>query len=75
MISGAFSRFDHDHFFEQVDGKTLMLDIFDYDSPFGFLGKFADSLFLKTYMKNLLIVRNKLIKNVAESDEWQNFLV
>lgn len=74
MVSGAFARFDHDHFFEEIDSKTIMRDVFDYDSPLGFLGNIADFLFLENYMKNLLIARNNLIKQVAESDEWQKFL-
>lgn len=75
MVSGAFKRFDHEHFFEEIDGKTIMRDIFDYDSPLGFLGKIADFLFLENYMKNLLIARNELIKRVAESDEWKKFII
>ncbi|MBX7173465.1 MAG: SRPBCC family protein [Pyrinomonadaceae bacterium] len=74
MVSGAFARFDHEHFFEEIDGKTVMRDAFDYDSPLGFLGKMADFLFLENYMKNLLIARNETIKRVAESDEWRKFL-
>lgn len=74
MVSGAFKRFDHDHFFEEIDGKTLMKDVFDYDSPLGFLGSVADFLFLENYMKNLLINRNEMIKRIAESDEWKKFL-
>lgn len=43
MVSGAFARFDHDHFFEATaDGGTLMRDVFDYSSPCGFLGRLAD---------------------------------
>ena len=73
MVSGAFARFDHDHFFETVDEKTLMRDVFDYDSPLGFLGQIADFLFLESYMKNLLSERNLAIKQVAESEEWRKF--
>jgi ligand-binding SRPBCC domain-containing protein len=74
MIKGAFARFDHDHFFEELDGKTLMHDVFDYDSPLGIIGKAADFLFLEDYMRNLLIARNQIIKNVAESNDWKKFL-
>ncbi len=74
MVSGAFKRFDHDHFFEESDGKTVMRDVFDYDSPLGFLGKIADFLFLENYMKKMLTIRNDLIKQVAESDEWRKFI-
>lgn len=74
MVKGAFARFDHDHYFEERDGKTLMRDIFDYDSPFWFFGKIADALFLERYMTNLLTKRNLLIKKIAESEDWRKFI-
>jgi ligand-binding SRPBCC domain-containing protein len=74
MVKGAFKRFDHDHFFETRNSRTIMKDVFDYDSPLGFLGKLADGLFLENYMKKLLESRNKLIKAVAESDEWKKYI-
>lgn len=74
QVSGAFKRFDHDHFFEELDGKTLMRDVFNYDSPFGFLGKIADFLLLESYMRDLLVKRNGLIKRVAETEEWRKFI-
>jgi len=74
MVSGAFRRFDHDHYFELVAGQTLMKDVFDYTSPLGMLGHLADSIFLKRYMTNLLERRNRLIKSVAESDAAEAFL-
>lgn len=43
-----------------------MIDIFNYKSPFGILGKFADWLFLKRYMSNFLLKRNHLIKEHCE---------
>ncbi len=67
QVQGAFRRFDHDHFFTEADGSTLMRDVFDFDSPFGFLGSFANYLFLTRYMTALLNGRNRLIKQVAES--------
>lgn len=39
MLRGAFTRFDHDHFFEHYHGVTAMKDVFDYTSPCGFLGR------------------------------------
>jgi ligand-binding SRPBCC domain-containing protein len=74
MVKGAFARFDHDHFFETNDSQTIMRDVFDYESPFGILGKIADKLFVEKYMIKLLAERNSLIKQVAESDGWQKFL-
>lgn len=74
MIKGAFKRFTHDHFFERKGEKVLMKDVFDYTSPLRILGKFADALFLESYMRILLTERNLLIKKIAESEDWRKFL-
>ena len=74
MVRGAFRRFDHDHFFEQIGGKTTVKDVFDYDSPLGILGKFADALFLENHLREMLEERNQIIKAAAESDDWRKFL-
>jgi ligand-binding SRPBCC domain-containing protein len=74
MISGAFKSFRHEHHFLQQAESTLMQDIFDFESPLGIAGKLANGLFLTTYMKNLLIQRNRTIKAVAEGNEWKRFL-
>jgi ligand-binding SRPBCC domain-containing protein len=75
MVSGAFARFDHDHRFEATPGGTRMTDVFDYTSPLGVLGRFADALFLERYMRALLAERNRVIKAAAESDRWRAFLL
>ena len=66
-FSGAFKSFKHEHIFTSEGKQTLMIDKFYFQSPFGFLGKLANVLFLKSYMKNLLITRNELLKVKAES--------
>lgn len=74
MVSGAFKRFKHMHRFSEIEKGTLVTEVFDYTSPWGFLGKVADVLFLERYMRNLLLERNKVIKEFAESDKWQRIL-
>jgi ligand-binding SRPBCC domain-containing protein len=74
MISGAFKRFDHDHYFESRGEKTLVKDMFDYDSPLGFLGKIADVLLVESHMREMLEERNQIIKAAAESPDWRRFL-
>lgn len=66
MVKGAFKSFKHEHHFEDSDNGILMRDIFNYQSPFGFLGKIADYLFLKNYMTQFLIERNLMIKEYSE---------
>ena len=66
---GAFKSFSHQHLFEKIsEEKTQLIDIFEYESPLGILGKLADKLFLKSYMKRFLLERNQVIKTTAESD-------
>jgi ligand-binding SRPBCC domain-containing protein len=74
MVSGAFARFTHDHYFLETESGTLMKDVFDYLSPLGFIGRMADELFLERYMTRLLAERNRLIKLTAESDDWRRFI-
>ena len=74
MEEGIFKKFKHEHIFEEQTGITIMTDIFDYESPFGFLGKIADKVFLANYMRRLLQKRNEIIKEFAESDRWKEIL-
>ncbi len=66
MEKGAFKRFYHVHDFIEKENGTLMIDTFDYTSPFGIIGRLADRLFLEQYMKEFLIKRNRYIKRIAE---------
>ncbi|MEQ8554203.1 MAG: SRPBCC family protein [Cyclobacteriaceae bacterium] len=75
MVKGPFKGFRHEHHFKAINGCTLMTDIFDYQSPFGMLGKLVDMLVLKRYMTKLLEKRNKTIKEFAESDKWKSVLL
>lgn len=70
MVEGAFKSFRHEHFFTSVDDKTIMRDVFTFESPFGILGKLFNIITLKAYMTSLLEQRNEVIKKVAESDKW-----
>lgn len=74
MVSGAFARFDHDHYFEKIGEQTLIRDVFDYDSPLGFFGVIADFIAVESHMRTMLEERNELIKQIAESEDWRKFL-
>jgi ligand-binding SRPBCC domain-containing protein len=67
LVRGAFRRFDHDHFFSSQGGTTMMRDVFEYVSPFGWVGRLADALILRSYMAGLLTRRAKIIKMAAEA--------
>ena len=74
MLRGAFARLRHDHFFDAVDGGTVMRDVLDYAAPLGPLGRLAERAFLTAYLRRFLEARNRELKAVAESDEWRRFL-
>jgi ligand-binding SRPBCC domain-containing protein len=73
MVSGAFRRFDHDHFFEaRSESETLCHDVFDYDAPLGPLGRIAEAVVLTRYMRRFLEVRLRVLKDLAEhADAWR----
>jgi ligand-binding SRPBCC domain-containing protein len=71
MVKGAFKRFRHEHKFVQHGTKTMMTDIFEFESPLGVLGRLANRLFLTSYMQHFLLIRNQTIKEFAESDKWK----
>lgn len=75
MLTGAFASMEHQHQFESVDtGNTLMRDIFTFKAPLGILGRLAEALFLTNYMRKFLISKNKILKQVAEGEEWKEIL-
>lgn len=74
MLQGAFKSFRHEHHFAVKANGTEMMDVFDYQSPLGILGRLADTIFLQQYMTNLLANRNQIIKEFAESEKWRQVL-
>jgi ligand-binding SRPBCC domain-containing protein len=75
MIEGAFKFMQHDHFFLAIsETQTEMRDRFTFAAPIPVLGQIAEWLFLRGYMDRFLKHRNEILKLVAESDRWPNFL-
>jgi ligand-binding SRPBCC domain-containing protein len=66
LVTGPFSKFHHQHRFQSACGKTEMTDRLEFVSPFGLWGRLADWLFLKKYLRKLLLERNKMIRLEAE---------
>lgn len=51
-----------------------MKDIFEFHSPFGVFGKIFNKLVLTRHLKRLLIDRNQIIKEFAETEKWKKVL-
>jgi hypothetical protein len=65
----------HDHFFRSLPGgETEMRDVFCFEAPLGVLGRMAEILVLRRYMQALLRERNAVIREIAESQTWQQYL-
>lgn len=74
QIKGAFKFIQHDHYFEMKNDYVIMKDVFNFQSPFGFLGRLADRFIIINYLKKLLTDRNNIIKEYAESGKGKELL-
>ncbi|MFB9056460.1 cell division protein [Mariniflexile ostreae] len=68
MVLGVFKSFRHEHvFLEKDSNRTLMIDKYYFEPPYGVLGKVANLLFIKRYMKKILKMRSDFLKHKAET--------
>lgn len=74
QVNGAFKSFYHKHTFTQMVDKVVMQDTFQFEAPLGILGQIFNRIFLTGYMKKLLLERNLIIKEYAETNKWQMVL-
>ena len=75
MIQGIFRFMKHDHFFKPLSrDETEMRDVFCFAAPLPVLGRLAELILLRRYMQALLRERNAVVKEIAESTEWQRYL-
>ncbi|MGG1517897.1 SRPBCC family protein [Paenibacillus oryzisoli] len=69
MTKGAFRYLTHTHEFEEAAEGTLMRDILDFSSPYGWVGLAFDKLVLKRYMRAFIRYRQRTLKRVIEQQE------
>ncbi len=75
MQKGDFKSFRHEHHFKPVDNGTIMIDIVEFESPYGAAGIFFNTIYLKKYIEKLLLKRNSIIKEYAETQKWKTILI
>jgi hypothetical protein len=51
-----------------------MIDHFEFESPFGVVGRMVNRLILEKYMRRFLERRNQVLKILAESDDWKQYV-
>jgi len=74
QTEGSFKKMKHVHHFKPVDNGTIMIDYFNFEIPFGVIGKFLTTLYFKSHVKKMLDLRNKTIREYAETNKWKKFL-
>lgn len=75
LEKGDLRSMKHEHHFKQIENGTLMIDIFRFETPYGFIGKAVNKLFLRKYFEKLLQQRNDSLRLYAESDKWKFVLM
>ena len=74
MVKGDFKSFHHEHHFKAATNGTIMIDLINFETPYGNFGKIVNSIFLKSYLEKFLIKRNQVIKEYAETQKWKAIL-
>jgi ligand-binding SRPBCC domain-containing protein len=75
MGRGRFKRYQHDHYFFEMNDRTVLNDKIRFTMPLGFLGNFVGNFILVPYLSRRLRRRLALLKRVAENPkEWQKYL-
>jgi ligand-binding SRPBCC domain-containing protein len=74
MIMGDFKIFHHEHHFKAAENGTIIIDLVNFETPYGFIGKIVNTLYLKSYIQNFLMNRNAVIKDYAETNKWKALL-
>ena len=74
QVKGDFKMLKHEHHFKPCENGTIMIDLVEFEVPYGSFGKLFSKLYLTGYVKNLIEQRNKSIKEFAESEKWRKFL-
>jgi len=67
MINGHFKSFKHQHIFRETDAGTEMIDLLEYHTPYGFLGRLFDQWFLNIHLTTFLQQRNSFLKKKVEN--------
>jgi len=74
QAEGDFSSMRHEHYFKPCENGTILIDLFHFETPYGWLGKMVNTVYLTGYMKRMLEHRNEVIRKYAESDQWRKLL-
>ncbi|HEX7190795.1 MAG TPA: SRPBCC family protein [Thermoanaerobaculia bacterium] len=66
LVRSSFRRLRHEHLFEEQGAATIMRDTLEWVSPYGFLGRIADALFVTAHMRSFVTRKQLALKEIAE---------
>lgn len=69
QIAGPFRRWWHEHRFEPVADGTRMIEVVEFETPVGALGRLVNRLVLNRYMTQLLRDRNRWLVDALSMRE------
>ena len=74
MIKGDFKFYRHEHHFKVIGNGTIMIDLVEFETPYGSLGRLVNRFYMIAYMEKLIKERNNTIKEYAESEKGKTIL-
>jgi ligand-binding SRPBCC domain-containing protein len=61
---GPYQLWHHQHHFKKIEGGVEMTDIIHYKIPFGFIGRIANSLFVKKKLAGIFSFRKRKVEEL-----------
>jgi ligand-binding SRPBCC domain-containing protein len=75
MGRGRFKRYQHDHYFYEMNDRTVLNDKIRFTMPLGIVGQLVGQYVIVPYLSKRLRRRLALLRRVAEnSKEWRKYL-
>jgi ligand-binding SRPBCC domain-containing protein len=67
QVRGPLKRWKHTHVFQPIEGGTRIVDIVEYEAPFGIFGAFGNRLFGERQLREMFEYRQRKTKELLES--------
>jgi ligand-binding SRPBCC domain-containing protein len=75
MGRGRFKRYQYDHYFYEMNDRTVLNDKIRFTMPLGFIGSFVGRFIIVPYLSKRMRRRLAMLRKVAQdSREWMKYL-
>ena len=69
QLSGPYRSWRHRHSFKALSTSTEMIDVVEYEMPYGLLGSIIHALFVRSALQRIFAYRNAAILEHFHRDE------